>query len=85
MKDFLEEQGAAQLYGSKDSTREAFKRGLIENGEVWMDMIRKRNLSFHTYNLDTAREIVSAVREQYYPELQLLLKRLKSLIEGQAP
>lgn len=85
LKDFLEERGAARLYGSKDSTREAFKRGLIEKGEVWMDMIRKRNLSSHTYNLDTAREIVSAVREQYYPELKLLLNRLKSLIEGEAP
>ena len=48
LKDFLENQGLRNLYGSKDSTREAFKRGLIENGEVWMDMIISRNLSSYT-------------------------------------
>jgi len=39
LKDFLESRGARDLYGSKDTTREAFKTGLVENGEVWMDMI----------------------------------------------
>lgn len=32
LKDFLESRGVQNLYGSKDSTREAFKAGLIENG-----------------------------------------------------
>ena len=50
LKDFLEERGAHDLYGSRDATREAFKRGLIENGEAWMDMIKSRNLTSHTYN-----------------------------------
>jgi nucleotidyltransferase substrate binding protein (TIGR01987 family) len=39
LKDFFEGRGARNLYGSKDATREAFKRGLIENGEAWMDVI----------------------------------------------
>ena len=26
------------MYGSKDATREAFKTGLLENGEAWMKM-----------------------------------------------
>ena len=43
MKDFLEERGAQNIYGSKDATREAFKAGLIDNGEVWMEMIQSRN------------------------------------------
>jgi nucleotidyltransferase substrate binding protein (TIGR01987 family) len=34
MKDFLEERGVQNIYGSKDATREAYKAGLIENGEV---------------------------------------------------
>jgi nucleotidyltransferase substrate binding protein (TIGR01987 family) len=29
LKDFLENRGAQDLYGSKDATREAFKAGLI--------------------------------------------------------
>jgi nucleotidyltransferase substrate binding protein (TIGR01987 family) len=30
LKDFLELQGVTPLYGSKDTTREAFRRGLLE-------------------------------------------------------
>ena len=46
LKDFLEERGVQNLYGSRDATREAFKTGLIENGEAWMNMIQSRNLTF---------------------------------------
>jgi nucleotidyltransferase substrate binding protein (TIGR01987 family) len=68
LKDFLEEQGAKNLYASKDSTREAFKAGLIQNGEIWMDMIQSRNLTSHTYNQEIAREIASKIIENYAPE-----------------
>jgi nucleotidyltransferase substrate binding protein (TIGR01987 family) len=65
LKDFLENVGVQNLYGSVDSTREAFKRGLLEEGEIWMDMIKKRNLSSHTYNSDTAQEIIRAIINDY--------------------
>ncbi len=58
LKDFLENRGVQNLYGSKDTTREAFKTGLIENGQVWMDMIQSRNLTSHTYNETTAAQII---------------------------
>ena len=45
LKDFLESRGAANLYGSKDATREAFAKGLIANGDEWMAMIQARNRS----------------------------------------
>ena len=50
MKDFLEEQGKIDLFGSKNAVKEAFNVGLITNGEVWFDMIRSRNspLSYMT-------------------------------------
>ena len=36
LKDFLESLGAQNLYGSKDVIREAFKRDLLSDGDVWM-------------------------------------------------
>lgn len=80
LKDFLEHQGVGKLYGSKDSTREAFKRGLIENGEVWMDMIISRNLSSHTYNRNIAQKITHAVQERYYREFRQLMETMKPLV-----
>ncbi len=68
LKDFLEERGVRNIYGSKDATREAFKTGLIENGEAWMKMIESRNLTSHTYNEETATAIVSAILQSYFAE-----------------
>lgn len=80
LKDFLESRGAQNIYGSKDATREAFKAGLIENGEIWMDMIRSRNLTTHTYDESTALEIVKAITDNYcsaFKGLQVKLNTLK--------
>jgi len=85
LKDFLEDkQGIHNLYGSKDSTREAFKRGLIKNGEVWMNMINSRNLTTHTYNSDVARGIVQAIVKDYYAEFRRLLETMKSFTEDRS-
>ena len=66
MKDFLAEIGDIQIYGSKDATREAFNTGLIEDGDVWMEMIKSRNKTSHTYNEETADEIFTKIVNDYY-------------------
>lgn len=78
LKDFLEERGVQNLYGSKDATRAAFKTGLIENGEAWMDMIQSRNLTSHTYEEAIAAEIVSAIRASYFAEFEALQMKLEA-------
>jgi nucleotidyltransferase substrate binding protein (TIGR01987 family) len=79
LKDFLEERGVQNLYGSRDTTREAFKTGLIKNGEAWMNMIQSRNLTSHTYDEATAAAIVSAIRSNYFIEFDALRTKLDEL------
>src|SRR6266540_3536015 len=79
LKDFLEERGVQDLYGSRDTTREAFKTGLIKNGEAWMNMIQSGNLTSHTYEEATAAEIVSAIRATYFAEFEMLRIKLEEL------
>ncbi|WP_058615698.1 nucleotidyltransferase substrate binding protein [Tepidimonas taiwanensis] len=76
LKDYLEMEGIQGLVGSRSTVREAFKRGLITDGEVWMDMIDKRNLASHTYNEAIAREIAEAVVQRFYPAFVALQHRL---------
>jgi nucleotidyltransferase substrate binding protein (TIGR01987 family) len=83
LKDFLEERGTKKMYGSKDATREAFKAGLIENGEVWMDMIESRNLTSHTYNEEIAAAVVSAIINSYFDEFSAFYARMQKLKEEQ--
>ena len=79
LKDFLGARGVQNLYGSRDTTREAFKQGLIENGEVWMDMIAKRNLTLHTYDEETAAAVVEDILNTYFGEFGGLITRLALL------
>jgi len=81
LKDFLEyKHGIYNLFGSKDTTRQAFKYGLIKNGEIWMSMIKSRNLTSHTYNSSIAQNIVNEIKTMYYDEFQLLVEIMKPFI-----
>ena len=75
LKDYLEMEGIQGLVGSRSTAREAFKRGLVMDGEVWMDMIEKRNLSSHTYNQTVALTMVESIAERYYPAFCELQQR----------
>jgi nucleotidyltransferase substrate binding protein (TIGR01987 family) len=81
LKDYLEEQGFVGIIGSKNATREAFKNGLIVDGEAWMDMIKARNLSSHTYDLKLAGEVVEAILTRFYPSFDRMAQTFTSLAE----
>jgi len=79
LKDFLESRGTTGLYGSKDATREAFKRDLIEDDKTWMDMIQSRSLAAHTYEEATAACIAESVIASYLPAFMKFLKKMRTL------
>lgn len=79
LKDFFEEQGETQVMGSRDAFRLAFKRGLVEDGEIWMDMIKSRALTTHTYNEATAKAIAQSIRVEFFSQFVKLRERLETL------
>jgi len=66
MQDFLKDKGEVNIYGSKDATRLAFNRGLLTNGEAWMNMIADRNLSSHTYQEEISEQILLRIVTIYF-------------------
>ena len=82
LKDFLENAGNNNIFGSKDATREAFAAGLISNGEVWMDMIKSRNKTSHTYNQETADDIFMKIVNYYHQEFYQFKNRMEALQSG---
>lgn len=76
LKDYFNYQGTINITGSRDASREAFKRNLITDGEVWMDMIQSRNLTSHTYNQTTADAIVKKIDEDYFDQFKSLIQVL---------
>ena len=76
LRDLLRSQGNATLLGSRDTLREAFRLGLIRDGESWMLMIQDRNLTSHTDNGATAEVLADNICRRYWPCLQQLRARL---------
>jgi len=80
LKDFLLWQGIEGIIGSRDTIREAFSQGLIEEGQGWMNMLADRNRTSHTYNEETAEAILSNISQQHH----ILLKALERVLLARA-
>ena len=85
LKDYLEAQGFVGLIGSRNATRQAFKDALIQDGEAWMDMIKARNLTSHTYNTDIADSIAGDILTRFYPALAALTSTFAALSAQASP
>lgn len=79
LKDYLQDQGVQNITGSKDSVRAAFKVGLIEDGESWMDMIKDRNQTVHTYNEATAEAIITNIETRFFALFVALGEKMQEL------
>lgn len=66
LKDYFEYQGNSDINGSRDAINEAFKEGIIKDGQGWMNMFKDRNRTSHTYNEVTAKEISNNIFESYF-------------------
>ncbi|TAN80864.1 MAG: nucleotidyltransferase [Gallionella sp.] len=82
LKDFLAYEGITGIVGSRGAVREAFRRDLLIDGELWMDMIEKRNLSSHTYNKALAEELVSAIVGGYHAAFLALQQEMQSRLQA---
>ena len=79
LKDYLEAQGYVGIIGSRNATREAFKVGLLEDGQAWMDMIQARNQTSHTYNTELAESVAREILVRFYPAFLAMEDRFQSL------
>lgn len=66
----------AYIQGRRDAFHYVFKRGLINDVQLWMDMMKSRQHTVHSYNKTTADEIALEVTQRYYPALLALKQQL---------
>jgi nucleotidyltransferase substrate binding protein (TIGR01987 family) len=82
MKDYIREVGSIKTIGSRDTTREAFAAELITDGEVWMEMIKSRNMTSHTYNEHIAKAIFARIINDYHPAFLVFRDTMTSRLGG---
>ncbi len=83
MKDYFLYQGDPGITGSRDAIRTAFKQGLIDDDEGWMQMIKSRNQSAHTYNEATANAITEAILASYYNLFERFARHMQSRADNE--
>jgi len=67
IKDYLEQDGIVVKPATpRNVIKEAFAASLIDDGQVWIDMMLHRNLLAHTYNSKTFDEVLKVVSERYF-------------------
>lgn len=76
LKDLLEYEGATGLIASRSTVREAYSHGLLEDGQVWMDMITDRNRTSHLYDDALAATIATRIAGTYRFKLAWLVDAL---------
>ena len=79
LKDYLEQSGVVLPQITPNAViKAAYAAKLIEQGDTWMDMLKRRNLMSHTYDFKEFRDAVAAIRARYLGALEqvyLLLKK----------
>ena len=85
MKSYADYQGTdKEIMGSRDAIRWAFENKLIEDSDIWMEMIKRRNDTSHTYDEDTAADVVKSVKDSYYQAFVGFYDRMDKLSSHQS-
>lgn len=80
MKDYLNYLGIQQNTGSpREVLKESFANKLIDNGDIWINMMLARNSLSHLYDEENLREIYIEIKEKYIYEIEKLVEKLKEL------
>ena len=79
MKDYLEEQGITGIIGSKNAVRQAFNKGLIEEGQVWIEMAESRNISSHSYDEEIAEMLQQKIINIFFGQLAAFAKKMMEI------
>lgn len=73
LKNYLESQNVEANF-PRDVIKSAFQYKILSDGEMWMDMLDKRNLMAHTYDQDQAEKAYETIVKVYYQQIQELMR-----------
>ena len=76
MKDYLEYNGTS-VENPRSTIKESFSQKLINDGQLWIDMMEARNKTSHTYKQEFAQIIAESILNSYIPLLDHLQETLE--------
>lgn len=79
LKIFLSYEGI-ECKTPRGCLKEAFRIGIIEDEEKFLDMLEDRNRTSHIYNKETSEEIFERIKTEYIPCIKEVLDKLSQKI-----
>ncbi len=80
LKLFLIEEGIITK-SPKESLKETFRFGLIEDESIFLDMLEDRNQTSHIYSEDISKKIFNRIKKKYIYTIKTLQKNLSAKID----
>ena len=77
LKIFFEYQGI-EVKTPRDSLKESFRIEIIEDEEIFLDMLEDRNRTSHIYDKETSEEIFKRIKANYICVIEKVLEKLNS-------
>lgn len=83
LQDLIKKKGFIGISGPGAVLNQAFELGLIDNPEGWRRLKKSRELTSHTYDSGTAKEIYNDIKSEYVFLFEYLQKKLEVERTGQ--
>lgn len=77
LKEYMTEEGYQVETFPKSILKAAYQNSIIHEEDIWLSMIKDRNVASHEYNEAYIVEVVERVENQYYPQFLRLYEDLK--------
>jgi len=79
VKDYLVHQGVAlEQITPRTVVKQAFAAKIIRDGQLWIDMLRWRNMMSHTYDETAVDNALHQMTDRFLPALEELYTFLKA-------
>lgn len=80
LQSFFKSQGYIEVNSPKGTIKEAFNKGVVIEGQIWIDMLDARSRLSHVYDESMFKEIIKKISKDYLQEIEKLYQKLKKEI-----
>lgn len=75
LQRYLESTYVLEEHGPSSVIKVAFQHGILKDGQLYMDMLRDRNLISHTYKENMAEEIYLRIKNEHINTLKIFVEK----------
>ena len=69
LKDYLEKEGF-QVQSPRETIKQAYQAGFIQEADIWLEALESRNLTTHTYDEAVAEKVSKMIHDHFFKILE---------------